>query len=135
MLTECRQALRITTEAYDGELCSLMDAGARDLAIAGVVLPGTVSFELVSETVGQETRTYWQDNSTLEDSLCIRAVFTYVRMHFGSPSDFERLKESYNTQKVQLMHATGYTDYGEEEEPEPDADPEPEPEPEQDGDG
>ena len=111
MLKECRLAMRISAEAYDGELCSLMDAGAKDLTAAGVVLPGTVSFELVSQTVGQETVTYWQDNSTLKDALCMRAIFTYARMHFGSPDDFDRLKESYNTQKVQLMHAQDYTDY------------------------
>ena len=88
MLNECRKALRITTEAYDGELCSLMDAGARDLAIAGVTLPGTVSFTLVSTTVGTSTVTYYQDDSTLADALVARAIFTYTRMHFGSPSDF-----------------------------------------------
>ena len=111
MLNECRKALRITTEAYDGELCSLMDAGARDLAIAGVTLPGTVSFTLVSTTVGTSTVTYYQDDSTLHDALVARAIFTYTRMHFGSPSDYDRLKESYNTQKVQLMHADSYTIY------------------------
>ena len=113
MLNECRQALRITTEAYDGELCSLMDAGARDLKIAGVELPGTVSFQLVTSTVGTATTSYYQDDSTLKDALVMRAIFTYTRMHFGSPDDYERLKEGYNVQKTQLMHATGYTDYGE----------------------
>lgn len=103
MLNECRQALRITTTAYDGELCSLMDAGARDLAIAGVVLPGTVSFEQTGEGM--------QDNSDLTDALCVRAILTYVRMNFGSPDDYERLRESYGTQKTQLMHASDYTDY------------------------
>lgn len=103
MLKECKKALRITAEAYDGELCSLMDAAARDLTIAGVQLPGRVAF-----TVGENAIT---DNSTLTDSLCQRAIFTYVRMHFGSPDDYERLKESYNVQKVQLMHAGDYTDY------------------------
>jgi len=51
----------------------------------------------------------------LTDALCMRAIFTYVRMHFGSPSDYDRLKESWNIQKTQLMHATGYTDYGDAE--------------------
>ena len=108
MLKECKLALRITTDAYDGELCSLMDAAAHDLTIAGVTLPGTVVF-----TVTQNGIT---DESTLKDALCMRAIFTYVRMNFGSPNDFDRLKESWNTQKTQLMHATGYTDYGEAEE-------------------
>jgi hypothetical protein len=130
MLNECRQALRITTEAYDGELCSLMDAGARDLTIAGVKLPGTVSFQLVTSTVGTVTTSYYQDDSTLTDALVMRAIFTYTRMNFGSPEDFDRLREGYNAQKTQLMHATGYTDYGE-----PDPEPNPEGEPEEDGDG
>ena len=116
MLKECRDALRIKTEAYDGELCSLMDAGARDLAIAGVELPGTVSFQLVTSTVGTVTTSYYQDDSTLKDALVMRAIFTYTRMNFGSPDDYDRLKEGYNIQKTQLMHATGYTDYGEEPE-------------------
>ena len=55
MLKECRQALRITTEAYDGELVSLMKAGAQDLRTAGVVIPGTVNFKLVTTTSGQTT--------------------------------------------------------------------------------
>lgn len=107
MLSECRKALRITTGAYDGELCSLMDAGARDLTIAGVVLPGTVSFEQTNKGI--------TDNSTLTDALVMRAIFTYVRMHFGSPADYDKLAESYELQKALLMHATGYTDYGEDD--------------------
>ena len=105
MLNECRQALRITTDAYDGELCSLMDAAARDLSIAGVTLPGRVAFSATNNGMA--------DNSSLKDPLAMRAIFTYVRMNFGSPNDYERLKESYDTQKTQLMHATGYTRYGE----------------------
>ena len=109
MLTECRQALRIKTEAYDGELCSLMDAGARDLKLAGVLLPGIVSFQLVND----ENGSHYEDNSDLQDALVMRAIFTYVRVHFGSPDDYERLQESYETQKTQLMHASEYTDYEE----------------------
>ena len=123
MLKECRQALRITTEAYDGELCSLMSAGAQDLTIAGVTLPGKVTFAYVEAT--QSTAGYWNDTSTLTDPLVIRAILTYVRMNFGSPNDYDQLRTSYGVQKTQLMHATGYTDYGEETE---EAD-------EQDGDG
>ena len=73
------------------------------------------------------------DNSTLTDALVMRAIFTYVRAHFGSPPDYDRLVEAYDTQKVQLMHASGYTDYGEEE-TEPEAE-QPATEPAQDGDG
>ena len=105
MLKECKLALRITADAYDGELCDLMEAGARDLTIAGVVLPGQVAFVTTNQGI--------TDVSTLKDALCRRAIFTYVRMLFGSPEDYEKLRESYNVQKTQLMHATGYTDYGE----------------------
>ena len=129
MLNECRTALRITTTAYDGELCSLMDAGAHDLSIAGVRLPGTVAFQLVTSTVGTTTTSYYQDDSTLTDALVMRAIFTYTKMHFyESASDNDRVKESYDNQKAQLMHATGYTDYGE-------PDPEPDPDEDDGGDG
>ena len=118
MLNECRLAMQITDTDFDPELCMLMDAGARDLQLAGIVLPGTVSFEA--------TNAGMQDNSTLTDPLVMRAIFTYVRMNFESPADYDRLAASYSLQREQLMHATGYTDYGE---------PDPEPEPEQDGEG
>ena len=111
MLQECRQALRITTEAYDGELCSLMEAGAQDLKIAGVTIPGNVSFQLVTTTVGTATTSYWQDDSRMTDPLVLRAILTYVRMNFGSPADYDRLRDSYGRQKIQLMHASDYTDY------------------------
>lgn len=111
MLTECRAALRINTTAYDGELCSLMKAGAADLRTAGVVIPGTVNFRQVTTTTGQTTTTYWEDAGTMKDDLVLRAILTYVRMLFGSPDDFNQMRESYETQKCQLMHATGYTNY------------------------
>ena len=107
MLRECKQALRITTDAYDEELCSLMQAAVRDLEVSGVIIPGSVAFSATVTTAG----TTVTDNSTLTDPLVTRAIFTYVRVHFGSPSDYDRLKESYNAQKVQLMHAEGYTYY------------------------
>ena len=107
MLNECKLAVRVTHAMYEPELCSLMDAAAKDLTIAGIVIPGTVSFA--------QTENGMVDNSTLTDALVMRAIFTYVRAHFGSPPDYDKLVEAYDTQKVQLMHATGYTDYGEEE--------------------
>lgn len=108
MLAECKLALRITAKVYDAELCSLMEAAAGDLEAAGVELPGTVSFSTGSGGVITDT-------STLTDALTVRAILTYVRCHFGSPDDFDRLKAAYDEQKVQLMHATGHTDWGDEE--------------------
>ena len=104
MLQETKKALRISTTAYDSELVSLIRAGYRDLQLAGIDISGSVDF---SESGGE-----WTDESTLDDELVMRAIITYVRVHFGSPPDYERVKASYDEQKVQLMHATGYTDWG-----------------------
>jgi hypothetical protein len=103
MLTEAKKALRVTATQFDSEIASLLEAGAKDLEIAGVVLPGTVSFTVDGDTV--------TDTSDLDDPLVMRAIFTYAAMMFGNPPNFDRLKESYDVQKVQLMHADGYTDY------------------------
>ena len=88
MLEAVRMALRITTNAYDSELDSLIGAALGDLGIAGV------------------------DNTLTDDPLVVRAVITYCRCHFGNPPDYERLKAAYDEQKAQLQTATGYTDWG-----------------------
>ena len=104
MLNEAKLAMRITASAYDGDIADLLDAAARDLTAAGVVLPGRVSFTRGTSGV--------TDNSTLKDALCQRALITYARMYFGSPDDYDRLKDAYEAQKVILMHADRYTAYG-----------------------
>lgn len=88
LLEKAKLALRITTNAYDTEIQDLIDAAQLDLGIAGVVLlPNNL------------------------DALCQRAILTYVRLNFGSPPDYDRLKASYDEQKGQLRIATGYTDW------------------------
>lgn len=87
MLDKIRRALRLTTNAYDEELQSLQQAALLDLQIAGVVTESG-------------------------DALIERAVITYVRLHFGTPDDYDRIKASYDEQKAQLSMATGYTDWG-----------------------
>ena len=85
MLTAVKLALRISTNAYDTEIQALIDAAYKDLGIAGI------------------------DAATLaQDALVVQAVKTYVRMSFGSPSDYDRLKRSYDEQKAQMQTATGY---------------------------
>lgn len=108
MLKEAKKALRVTNAYYDSEIASLLMAGANDLEIAGVVLPGTVTFTVASN----DTVT---DLSTLTDELAMRAVITYAQMRFGNPPNYQQLADSYDLQKVQLMHAAAYTNYGEEE--------------------
>lgn len=103
MLSECKKALRITVDDFDSELALLMMAGADDLRIAGVILPGEVDFSIDGDTV--------TDASSLDDALAMRAIFTYCAAHFGNPPNADRLKAAYDEQKVQLMHASAYTDY------------------------
>jgi len=88
MLEKAKMALRITTNAYNEEITDLIAAAKLDLGIAGVTAAGA------------------------PDELCQRAILTYVRMHFGSPPDYDRLKASYDEQKAQLQMASGYTDFG-----------------------
>lgn len=85
MLELVKLALRISTTAYDDELVSLISAALLDLGIAGVVVPSEL------------------------DELVKRAVITYVKVHFGEPDEYDRLKTSYDEQKAQLSMATGYT--------------------------
>lgn len=88
LIDNCKMALRVTTTAYDTEIQQYIDAAKLDLKIAGVT------------------------TSTQTDALVEKAIMTYVRMSFGSPNDYDRLKASYDEQKAQLMNATGYTDWG-----------------------
>ena len=103
MLNEAKTALRVTVTNFDGEIMSLLKAGAMDLKIAGVNVPGRIAWTVSSGAV--------VDSSDLKDPLVKRAIFTYAAMMFGNPPNHDQLKESYETQKCQLMHATGYTDY------------------------
>lgn len=82
-----RQALRITTTAFDGEIGDLIDAAFIDLGIAGA------DGRNVNEI----------------DPLTLRAVTTFVKMSFGEPDEYDRLKASYDEQKAQMSMATGYT--------------------------
>ena len=90
MLEAVKKALRVSAQAYDSEIQSLIGAALLDLGIAGV------------------------DSGLVNDELIKRAVITYVRCHFGTPPDYDRLKAAYDEQKAQLQTATGYTDWGDE---------------------
>lgn len=103
MLNETKLALRIKTNVYDGEIARLIEAAVGDLGIVDVEAAG-VSFIISATTTGETV----MDNSTITDQLLIRAIITYVRLHFGSPDDYDKLERSYNEQKAQLITASGY---------------------------
>lgn len=85
MLDAVKLALRIVTDAFDDELTDLIAAALLDLRLAGV------------------------SNTDTTDALVKRAVITYVKMNFGQPDEYDRLKKSYDEQKAQMGMATGYT--------------------------
>lgn len=85
ILSETKNAMRLTKTEYDSEITRLIDAACADLGIAGITA--------TSETT---------------DPILIMAIITYCRLNFGSPSDYDRLKASYDEQKAQLQTAAGY---------------------------
>lgn len=87
ILLAVKLSLRISTTAFDSEINDLIDAGLLDLGIAGIT------------------------NNNVQNALIKRAVTTYVRMNFGQPDEYNRLKASYDEQKAQLQMATGYTEW------------------------
>lgn len=103
MLNETKLALRIKTDIYDGEIARLIEAAVGDLGIVDVEAAG-VSLTVTATTEGETV----MDNSTITDQLLIRAIITYVRLHFGTPDDYDKLERSYFEQKAQLITASGY---------------------------
>lgn len=88
LVIAAKNAARITTTAYDGQIGDLLDAAMLDLGLAGVEVPAEL------------------------DALVRTAAITYTVMHFRQGDNFDRLKRSYDEQKAQLSMATGYTDWG-----------------------
>ena len=91
LLAKAKTALRVTTTAFDDEIKDIISAGYEDLETRGVQI-------VVSE------------NSV--SPMVLRALLTYVRMYFGDPDNWERLRDAYDRQLGQLMTTSGYTDWG-----------------------
>ena len=87
LIRKVKVALRITTDAFDDEIESLIDSAVLDLGIAGVTIT--------------------------ENELINRAIITYCKLHFGDldTAEYDRLKTSYDEQKAQMSMADGYTDW------------------------
>ena len=100
MLAQTKLALGKVKSDYDVEIAGLILAAVADLGIVDVNATGIT---LTINSDGTVT-----DSSTITDQLLIRAIITYVRMHFKSPDDYDKLKASYDEQKAQLITATGY---------------------------
>lgn len=88
MLEKVKAALRLTVDVYDEELLDLIQSAMFDLKLVGIDSEKVESGDL--------------------DPLIRRAIITYCRFSFGSPSDYDKLKASYDEQKAQLISATGY---------------------------
>lgn len=91
MLESVKRAIPVSSDKFNGELQELIEEAKEDLRIVGVT--------------SAEIKPAYR-----------RAIKTYCKLHFGEPEDPERLQKSYNEQKAQLMTATGYTNWGDEDE-------------------
>lgn len=89
MLERVKLALRITTDAFDEEICALIHSAQLDLGIVDIN----------------------EDQIDEPNALVMTAIITYVKMHFGQPDEYERLKASYDEQKAQLISSSRYTDW------------------------
>lgn len=87
LVQSAKLALRIMTNVFDEQINDILQAAMIDLGIAGVTVPES------------------------EDAIVKLACITFVRMHFGQPDEYDRLKASYDEQKAQLSMATNYTDW------------------------
>ena len=89
MIETVKLAMRLSTDAYDGEITRLIDAACGDLGIVDV-----------------------EASSDEKDPLLQQAIITYCRLHFGTPEYYVHLKASCDEQKAQLMTASGYGQEG-----------------------
>lgn len=88
LIAAAEKALRIVTTSFEDEIGNLLDAALLDMGVAGVTVPTEI------------------------DALVQQAAITYVKMNFGQPDEYDRLKRSYDEQKAQLASCTGYTNWG-----------------------
>lgn len=87
ILAKVKKSLRISVDAYDDELADIIEAAVLDMGIAGVA------------------------NVDITDKLIIRAITSYVRLHFGTPGDYgdwNKLKAIYDEQKAQMSTNSNY---------------------------
>lgn len=93
LLDKVKVACRVTVAAYDEELSDMIRAGMDDIGITDVD-PALLVY----------------DDALMP--LIQRAVITYCKMNFGFANmpeyQYDRLKESYDEQKKQLLTSSAY---------------------------
>lgn len=92
MLEIIKLALRITTNAFDTELETLIAACLEELSGLGVVVQ--------TETDGTPSSLQVQT-----------AIVAYCKWQFGNNEDAERWEGVYHTKLAQLQGMTGYTNW------------------------
>lgn len=90
-LDQVKNFMWLTTDAFDAQLQTLIDAALIDLRTSGV------NGLEVDET----------------DPQILQAIATYCKMNFGTPDEasYDRLKKAYDEQKAHLGMSTGYTEW------------------------
>lgn len=103
LLDTVKLAIPVSTTHYDALIAQLIEAAVEDLRIAGIPASGVQITTSISGSTVVVT-----DTSTIADPLLIRAICAYVRTHFGSPDDYDRLKACYDENKAQLQTSSDY---------------------------
>ena len=89
MLAKIKLALRISTNAFDTEIQTLIDAAILEMNKLGVV----------------------SATDSTEDPQIISAVVAYAKWQFGNNEDADRWRDIYHIKLGQLKTMTGYTDW------------------------
>lgn len=90
MLNAIKLALRISTNVFDSEIQTLIDAAILEMNGLGVTAA----------------------TADTTDPQIISAVIAYCKWLFGSNEDADRWRDIYHVKLGQLKAMTGYTDWG-----------------------
>ena len=93
MLAKIKLALRISTNAFDTEIQTLIDAAISEMHGLGVTAA----------------------TADTTDPQIISAVVAYAKWQFGNNEDADRWRDIYHIKLGQLKTMTGYTDWSTEE--------------------
>ena len=87
MLSKVKLALRVSTNAFDGEIENLINACKKELELSGIA----------------------SSNISESDEMIIQAVIMYCKANFGfDNAEAERYQNSYNSIKTFLVTNNSY---------------------------